>query len=300
MSAAMQPTCCAICGTFDNASEVYPSTVSGDDLNPRVFSARRTPDRVHYRMVRCRTCGLMRSDPVASSDLAALYANSTFDYAQETPALKKTYGRYLSRMFRHGRPQSLLEIGAGNGFFLEEALGRGIPRVQGVEPSADAVAKARPDIRPAIVVGLMKPGLFAPGSFDAACMFQVLDHLPSPNEVLGEVHKVLSTGGLLLLLNHNAEAWSAKLLRESSPIIDVEHTYLYGPATMAAIVAKNGFDVLEQGPVVNRSSVGYVLHLLPLGKQMKERIRRWAAVLGIDRVPLMLPFGNLYLIARKR
>ena len=78
-------TRCAICGTEDNSETVYPANFDAGAFTPEIFSARRNPDRIHYRLVRCLTCGLFRSDPVASDDvLSDLYARSEFHYGEET------------------------------------------------------------------------------------------------------------------------------------------------------------------------------------------------------------------------
>src|SRR5438477_12449539 len=112
----LQPTRCAICGTLGEATELYASTITPDAFDARHFSARRSPDRVHYRMVRCNKCGLIRSDPAADpQSVAGLYERSTFDYASEVPNLRRTYGRYLARLDRHGAQRhGLVEIGCGN------------------------------------------------------------------------------------------------------------------------------------------------------------------------------------------
>src|SRR5688572_7330088 len=111
------PTRCAICGTEGTADEVYPANVDADTLDDVIFSARRPPDGIHFRMVRCRTCGLLRSDPIVPADhLARLYAESHFDES-EVPNLRRTYGRVLAELDRHGaRKDALLEIGSGTGF----------------------------------------------------------------------------------------------------------------------------------------------------------------------------------------
>ncbi len=75
-------TSCAICKTEGNAVELYPANFDMRALNSAVFSARRLPDRIHYRLVKCSTCGLVRSDPVAPpAVLATLYQRSTFTYS---------------------------------------------------------------------------------------------------------------------------------------------------------------------------------------------------------------------------
>src|SRR5271168_2866756 len=89
--AELSPTSCAICGTAGLAEELYAANFSPDALNPEVFSARRLPDRLHYRLVRCSSCGLVRSDPVADTELLGrLYERSTMTYQDEVPYLRQT------------------------------------------------------------------------------------------------------------------------------------------------------------------------------------------------------------------
>ena len=294
-------TVCAICGPGSPSALVYRASVAPSDLTPGVFSARRLPDRVHYQMVRCVICGLVRSDPVVGSDtLRELYGESTFDYASEVDDLRSTYGRYLEKLRRRGGEQhAILEVGCGNGFFLEEALDHGYDEVRGVEPSTAAVASADPKVRPNIVCDVMRPGLFPENAFDAVCLFQTFDHLPDPGAVLDASMKALRPGGLLMCLNHNIEAMSARLLGERSPIIDVEHMYLYSPETMARIFSLHDYGIVEQGRVFNTTSLRYLIHLFPVPTRAKRTLTSLVRAVGLDPVKLRLPLGNLYLIAQK-
>src|SRR5512139_1455130 len=160
----LKPTRCAICGTEGEASLLYPANFTPESLNPSVFSARRTPDRTHYRLLKCNRCGLVRSDPIVNpARLQELYAGSTFTYQSEVTDLCHTYGGYLRRLEKLGaRRGSLLEVGCGNGFFLEEGLAQRYSSVSGVEPSRQAVALASERIRPFIRCDVMRPGLFEP------------------------------------------------------------------------------------------------------------------------------------------
>ena len=298
----LQATRCAICGTQGNATEMYASTLTSHAFDARTFSARRQPDRVHYRMVRCNTCGLVRSDPAADpASVAGLYASSSFDYASEVANLKRTYGRYLARLDRHGAGRDgLLEVGCGNGFFLEEAVRQGYKNVRGIEPSHHAIQAAPESVRALISEDVLRPGTLASDWFDVVCLFQVFDHLPDPGEALDELHRGLRTGGLALFLNHDEGAASAKVLGERSPIVDVEHYYLYSQETLGKLVARHGFTVVESGSVWNQYRLTYFARLVPAPGGAKDAAARFLDWSRLGRLEPSLPLGNQYLVARKK
>ncbi|HUY73450.1 MAG TPA: class I SAM-dependent methyltransferase [Candidatus Dormibacteraeota bacterium] len=295
----LAPTTCAICGTLDNSDQLYPPTFGEASFNEQVFSARRAPDAIHYRIVRCRACGLVRSDPAADqASLSGLYERSSLDYGAEIPNLRRTYGRYLERARRRSGGKSLLEIGCGNGFMLEEALAQGYESIRGVEPSREAIGAAAPAIRDRIAPGVMAPGQFTPGEFDTVCMFQVFDHLPEPGNILDQVRTLLGAGGVLLCFNHNVESMSARLLGERSPIIDIEHCFLYSPSTMRTILERHGFKVVECGPAINTVSIRHLVHLLPVTAALRPGLQA-AGSTRIGQLAVRLPLGNLYVVAVK-
>jgi SAM-dependent methyltransferase len=300
-TAGLVSTRCAICDTPDNSTEMYPANFERESLTPDVFSARRLPDRIHYRLVKCKTCGLVRSDPVAPSDtLAELYRQSAFTYAQEVTNLRKTYGRSLARLKALGaHKNTLLEVGCGNGFFLEEALKQGYVHVLGVEPSQEAVEQASPVIRPSILCTVMQPGLFERAQIDVICLFQVLDHIADPKSLISECFKVLKPGGLILCINHDITSWSARFLKERSPIIDVEHTYLYSPTTLSRLYEAQGFRVIAVGSVRNYYSAHYLMRLVPLPVVLKSLVLGFLYVSSLGRVRISVPLGNIEIIAQK-
>jgi SAM-dependent methyltransferase len=297
----LHATTCAICQTENNATELYRANFDLEAFSPTVFSARRMPDRIHYRMVRCNTCELVRSDPVADPDTVAdLYSQSSFDYSQELENLARTYGAYLGRLDHYGVAKgSLLEIGCGNGFFLMQARAQGYRDVHGVEPSRSAVELAPSAIRDRIVCAMMGSGLFPGETFDAICLFQVLDHIFDPAALLKACFDILKPGGFILCLNHNVEALSARLMKERSPIIDIEHTYLYSPDTIRRLFTRFGFQVKEAGGVKNRYSLSYLTRLTPLPTALKEIALGVLDFTYLGRLPLRVPLGNLYMIAQK-
>ena len=240
---------------------------------------------------------LKSEDPAA---LAKLYTLSRFSYDREVSQLSATYARYLSKLEGYKvRKGSLLEIGCGNGFVLEKALDLGYQQVTGIEPSIEAVNKASERIRPHLVCDLMRPGVFSASTFDVACAFQTFDHISDPGALLDECWNVLKPGGLMLCLNHNVQAISARILGERSPIIDIEHTYLYGPTTMSKVFELHGFRVCHVGRVWNDYAVRYLARLLPLPAGLKSALVQTLSASAAGSLQLRVPLGNQYLVAQK-
>ena len=301
MKTHLTPTCCAICGTEGNAQELYPANFDDEAFTAEVFSARRLPDLVHYRIVRCYRCGLVRSDPVIDQEaLAKLYLQSALTYARDIPNLRRTYGKYLRKLEKYrNQKECFLEIGCGNGFLLEEALLQGYKKVLGVEPSKSAVEQASPALKNLIYNDMMRPGLISQ-RVDSIGMFQLFDHIPNPNEFLATCSDALIPGGLILCFNHNIQAVSARVLGERSPIIDIEHTFLYSPGTIRKLFEKNGFKVLEVGSARNFVNALSLLRLVPFPRNFKTRLLSLLEHRPrLGQVNLSLPLGNLFIIAQK-
>lgn len=293
-------TACSLCGSH-SYSVLYPEKLGPAAIDGYVFSARQQPDRLHYRVVKCRKCGLVFSNPILSlSEIQRRYSGSTFTYEAEVPSLKDTYGRYLGRYMSYApKSESLLEIGCGNGFFLEVALDLGFKNVCGVEPSYQAIAAASSRVRAVIRNEMFDPDSFGLTRFDVICFFQTVEHVSDPNQLLNGCHRLLRDRGLVLCIAHNVEAFPARVLGERSPIIDVQHTHLFGKTTLRRIFEKNGFDVIDVFDVHNLFSLKYLLHMAPLPTSLKPRLANLLRTSGIGDWRIRLSVGNIGIAALK-
>jgi SAM-dependent methyltransferase len=306
---------CLFCGDDACLRDVYDRNFRDGDLNPAVFAARRVTEHFHYKMVRCARTGLLFSREILpDSVLETLYAGSQVTFSAYADIIRKDYWRPLGR-FAGGRgdgPEgirlqagdpgrltrgSALEIGCSSGFFLEELLAQGFREVRGCEPSVEAKALAAASVREGIRTGFFHDGAFPDGSFDLICAFQTLDHLSDPIGILRTCRAKLRPGGLVYLIVHNADGLQAKVFGEKSPIIVVEHVYLFNPRTLAMAVEKAGFKAEASFPIVNSYPLEYWLRHAPI--PFKRRIQAMCGALGLAHRTLPLSMGNIGILARR-
>lgn len=298
----MVDTSCLFCDD-DDAEELFPERLNAQVLEA-AFSARRRPDNTHYRIVRCGKCGLVRSNPIfEEKTLNNLYRKSGFTYPFEASDAALTYKALLVRALDRTVPSgakgnNLLEIGCGNGAFLELAAAMGF-EVKGVEPSSDAVNSAPSSIRNAILTDCFEGNLFGEGQFGWVCCFHVIDHLAAPDEFLEQCLRIIAPGGYALFVCHNVNAFSSRLLGEKSPIVDIEHIYLFSIDTLARLFKKAGFEVVQSRPLKNKYRLDYWLKMAPFPRSLGRAVEGIAAMLCLSGMRIGIHAGNQWILARK-
>lgn len=290
---------CPICESNNNFKILYKKNFKISDLNLKIFSARRLPDKIHYQLVKCKKCSLIRSNPVTEARyLNKLYKKSLLTYEEEVNNLTLTYLNCIKPILNKiSKDKKILEIGCGNGFMLNSIYNLGYKNVFGIEPSIDAVNKSDLKIKKNIKIGLLRSNLFPKNSFDFIFFFQTFDHISKPNQFLKECYRLLKPNGYILSFNHNIDSLSSKLLKEKSPIIDIEHTFLYSPRTIQQIFSKNKFSINKIYSPYNIISLKHLIWLFPLPLKIKKWLIRSYSDILMHKVKIKL--GNLCLEAQK-
>ena len=239
----------------------------------------------------------MRSNPIiAEAEINRLYAESEFIFSGEAPYAARTYQALLQRLMqRHDLTiRHLLEVGCSTGFFLQKALALGIEEAVGFEPSLDCYKAAPSEIRGHIINDIFSRDRLGEKQFDLACSFQVIDHLRDPKQAVISMSAALKPGGHLLIVCHDVESWTAKILGDHSPIFDVEHIYLFSRKTMSRLFQSAGLEIVEAGALANTYPLGYWMRMLPLANKLIPFTPGF-----IRNLPLRLNVGNLFVLGRK-
>jgi 2-polyprenyl-3-methyl-5-hydroxy-6-metoxy-1,4-benzoquinol methylase len=300
MKLEFTPRACPLCGGED-ARVLVEATLDESKLTMSAFASRKLPEYMHSRMVECNRCGMLYANPVLRPEaLADAYKDASFDSGAESRLAAVTY-RMLLEPHLAALPSriSALDIGAGDGAFVEELLALGFTNVVGVEPSEAPIQAAKPAIRGYLKCGIFAAEEFAAGSFDLITCFQVIEHVWDPVKITSDALSLLKPGGLFFIVAHDRRAFSARVMGTKSPIFDIEHLQLFDKPTGAALLRNAGFGSIKVSGVRNKYPVDYWIKLFPLPGTVKSSARRLANISGIGHLLLSLPAGNLAVVGQK-
>lgn len=292
---------CPLCASSDDGNVFAAADFNLDRLDGFAFASRKMPEYMHYRLVDCPVCDLLYANPLPREEyLTKGYGEASYDSNIEAHYAASTYAGLLAGFVtrlpdRHGA----LDIGAGDGAFLESLLEHGFDQVVGVEPSRAPIAAARDDIRPLLREGNFSCDDFAANSFSLVTCFQTLEHLYDPLTMARGVFDLLKPGGAAYFICHNRRALSARLLGRKSPIFDIEHLQLFSPASARYLLAQTGYTNIELKQVVNRYPLRYWLRLLPLPVGVKCTLIAALDRVGAGGLPISIPVGNIAVIGFK-
>jgi len=133
------------------------------------------------------------------SNLWDHYGNSRSSWEQR--------GRYLHHALAHkkiisflagiDRSVKVIDIGCGDGFFLNLLAGMGFEGIQGIDPGRPMVERCR---EKGFSVQRKSIGdLTGTGEFDLVLLIEVLEHLEEPSAAIRKIHSLLHPGGKLIL-----------------------------------------------------------------------------------------------------
>jgi SAM-dependent methyltransferase len=217
-------------------------------------------------------CGAARLDPRPDEEaLPAIYPSNYYSYAlsQTLSPLVMKGKAFLDHLkfsgilrFLKCKPRAYLDVGCGDGRYLELMARQGVGRncIYGIEIGASDALKAGGfrvfDQRVEDCTAI------APASLDLVTMFHVIEHVPDPVSVLSRIHSWLAPGGFLALETPNLNSWDAKLFRRRwwGGYHFPRHWVLFDPVCIRIALEKAGLEVVTVRYQTGHSFWLYSLH----------------------------------------
>jgi SAM-dependent methyltransferase len=294
------PRNCPGCGA-SGSRPFADANIDPQAVGAFAFASRKLPEYMHHALVVCSRCDLLYANPAPDrASLEAAYREAAFDAANESRYAGLTYASYLPRIAAQLPDlNGALDIGTGDGAFLEQLQRHGFTNVVGVEPSAAPVAAAKPEVRRLIRQEPFCSAHFEPASLRLVSCFQTLEHVFEPLALCQDALRLLRPGGVLFVVCHNRRALLARAMGLKSPIFDLEHLQLFSRQSVRALLVRAGFSRVSVEIVVNRYPIDYWARLSPIPRALKPRALKLLRSSGLGRRTLAAPVGNLAVIAHK-
>ncbi len=226
----------------------------------------------HFVSVCCDLCGAPGSRPFLAKlggfytrcpQCAFVYANprdpQPADYNEDNNEAKR--GMYIDKQYsrRHQRKyvtllkklssfrqlNRLVEVGCSTGGFCYRACRMGW-HATGIEPVAAVAEVGRARHGLDIRCATLEEASFEDNSFDVVFSNAVLEHVPSPTEVLKESQRILRPGGVVFATTVNIASYTWKYLGAEWKLVDPRaHLGLFTPNTLRRFCEKAGLRVLQ-------------------------------------------------------
>jgi 2-polyprenyl-3-methyl-5-hydroxy-6-metoxy-1,4-benzoquinol methylase len=212
-----------------------------------------------YCVVKCSDCGLAYVDPIPDAKELARHYNEDYytDWLNDQRASReRMWNRRLSRIESLSDRGRLLDVGCGEGLFLEVAQ-QGGWRVSGTDISAYATEFASKRLGQDCFCGEIWDAPFDERSFDVITLWHVLEHSSSPISTMQAVYNLLKHKGLLVLAVPNLNDrlmqtiyWLLKGRRQRLFALNAKEIHLlhFTVRSLKALLAKTGFICLQVMP----------------------------------------------------
>lgn len=237
---------------------------------------------------RCRDCGFVFAGLRPSVEETREQYEGYGVAATASPITDARYEELLDEFARYRQTGRILDVGCGEGRFLDVAAARGWT-VHGSESNAGAVARNRAR-GIAMSFSPLAPGDLPTAAFDVITAFEVAEHLADPAGEAAVIAALLRPGGLLYVTTPNFASLSRRLLGPRWSVIEYpEHLNYFTARTLRRWLGDAGLRnvaVTSSGLSVGRlrAGVGQATSHAAVDERARAAIERRGALRTAKRV----------------
>jgi SAM-dependent methyltransferase len=247
---------------------------------------------LRFTVVQCLECGLCFTNPRPTpASIGQFYPPAYGPHQTPRPRALRSRPLRLGRWIRNKQlqdlagaaPGRLLDFGCGGGSYLERMHRQGW-QVMGLDVSPEAVQAIHTELGLRALVGTLPHPDLQPASFDVITMWQSLEHVHDPGQVLGEARRLLVAGGKLVVAVPNISSLPFRWFRQAWFALDLpRHLTHFTPRTLDLMLRQTGF---LPGPIrmVRRSNWLRSSARRACQENNPSRWQRWLKRKGLSRL----------------
>ena len=227
----------------------------GFDVAAKAFDCISNATTVDLQ--KCDSCGFQFFNPSLVGDSRfydELFSQSPAGYYSP---MRPEFEWALPIARREGA-QRVLDVGCGNGFFLEYFRKAGFETF-GLEysPSAASAAREKGFVIVEKKLGDCMPEDFG-GTFDLICLFQVLEHVPNPVQFIRDAARLVKPGGSLIIAVPTEEGLPSKLAPYEPHRWPPHHLSWWRKKDFATLAGRAGLQLNAVGySILNAETISY-------------------------------------------
>ncbi len=297
---------CPICAssTYDVLRAArYPANLTRDSLRSMYHSSG--DHELMDQLVSCSGCGLVYLNPRVSQEIALSSYTNAIDprFVEQNDGRIRTFKRTLAKLaheysIKPSKTTKVLDIGCAGGAFVKAAEDFGLSAI-GIEPSAWMCEYGRDKYGLDLRQGTLEDFKLEAESFDVISLWDVLEHIYAPAEILRECERLLKPDGLLIVNYPDYDSVARKVLRWKWPFFLSVHVFYFTPKTIRALLSKCGLQALAIKPFFQTLDLGYVIQRATPYFRFFKWLGQVVSVLGIGSLPCTYNMGQSMVIARK-
>lgn len=217
-------------------------------------------------MIQCGFCGFIFTDPLPSVEFLDDFYQSydsfgksdnyyrylrDLDESGEYNRLKKILNR-LSKRYGFDKKNKILDVGSGGGMFLKVLKDCDFVGL-GLEISQPAINFAKKNFSVDCVCGNIETVELSE-KFSAVFMWDLLEHLRYPEQVIKKINGLLADGGLLVLETPNSGALINRIIKfilrikivwPAQWMFGYHHLSIFSSSSLNILLEREGFELLE-------------------------------------------------------
>ena len=191
-------------------------------------------------LVKCSSCAFVFCSRIPTVEELTTHYKKYKRGGEISAITIKRYDELLDRFETFRKNNNILDIGCGDGYFLEVAKKRGW-NVYGTEFTDEAIAVCHSKgIN--MQKGVLDPTNYKNINFDVVTSFEVIEHINNPVEEIGNIKSILRENGALYITTPNFNSVSRFFLGPKWNVIEYpEHLSYYTPKTLTHFLKKHNF-----------------------------------------------------------
>jgi SAM-dependent methyltransferase len=289
---------CPLC--HSNFIELFKKgTFNPDTVQPDNFKITDSHYGSLWTFFICRNCSFVFSNPyIPETDITVFYSQlEDKEYSSEAEGRAKNFKTILKRLKRLNPGNTLLDIGAASGIFLDLARQAGY-ETTGIEPSEFLVKEAEEKYELHLFRGTIEE-FYAdyPGKkFSVITLLDIIEHLVEPDTFLNRVDDLLEDGGILVIVTPDIKSAAARIAGKQWWHFRIAHINFFNRKSLQFLLNKHHYDVLLEKKYVWNFSLFYLVTRIFPSLKHKKPLQKF-----LKKVHLKLPlFDSWEIYARKR